>query len=57
MSQHMLVDAAKARTLLGWEPSDPLTTIPRSVQWHLANPPPDPDASFEADDRALAATR
>jgi nucleoside-diphosphate-sugar epimerase len=56
MSQHMLVDAARARTLLGWEPSEPLTTVPHSVRWHLANPPTDPDASFEADDRALAAT-
>jgi hypothetical protein len=24
------------------------------VAWHLAHPPPDPDPSFEADDRALA---
>lgn len=55
VGQHMLVDSSKARSLLGWEPEDPHITLRRSVAWHLAHPPPEPDLDFEADDRALAA--
>jgi nucleoside-diphosphate-sugar epimerase len=53
VGQHMLADASRARSLLGWEPGDPIAGVRRSVAWHLAHPPSDPDAGFEADDRAL----
>jgi len=56
VSQHLLVDSSKARDLLGWEQTDPHEALHRSVAWHLANPPEDAAAGFEADDRALAAT-
>jgi nucleoside-diphosphate-sugar epimerase len=55
IAQHFLVDSRKAATLLGRRPSDPAETIPLSVRWHLENPPPEVDADFSADDRALAA--
>ena len=55
VSQHLLVDASKARALLGWEPRDPDETVRRSVHWHLAHPPSEPNPDFSADDRALAA--
>ena len=55
VSQHLLVDSSKARDLLGWEQTDPHEALHRSVAWHLANPPEDAAAGFEADDRALAA--
>ena len=42
-------------TVLGWRPTDPAKTIPRSVRWHLAHPPADPDQDFSPDDCALAA--
>lgn len=54
VTQHLLVDAVRARTLLGWEPSDPEATLRRSVAWHLAHPPEAADSDFSADDRALA---
>jgi nucleoside-diphosphate-sugar epimerase len=53
--QHLLVDSSKARDLLGWTETDPHEAVRRSVAWHLANPPEDPDDDFAADDRALAA--
>ncbi len=53
--QHFLVESRKAVTVLGWRPTDPAETIPRSVRWHLAHPPADPDQDFSPDDRALAA--
>ena len=52
--QHLLVSSAKAADLLGWEHSDPEEAVRASVRWHLANPPPDPDLDFSADDRALS---
>jgi nucleoside-diphosphate-sugar epimerase len=55
VSQHLLVDSSKARDLLGWTETDPHEALERSVAWHLANPPEDAGAGFEADDRALAA--
>jgi nucleoside-diphosphate-sugar epimerase len=55
VSQHLLADAGKARAVLGWVPGDPLEGLRRSVEWHLAHPPIEPDSGFEADDRALAA--
>ena len=54
MSQHIVVSAQKARSRLGWTTSDPVESLGTSVRWHLANPPPDPDLDFSADDRALA---
>jgi nucleoside-diphosphate-sugar epimerase len=56
--QHLLVDSAKLRAALGWTESDPDAAVARSVAWHLAHPPDpaaDSDASFAADDQALAA--
>ncbi|MBI5517986.1 MAG: NAD-dependent epimerase/dehydratase family protein [Deltaproteobacteria bacterium] len=55
MAQHVLVDASKARRVLRWRESDPDEALRRSVCWHLAHPPEEPDPGFEADDRALAA--
>jgi nucleoside-diphosphate-sugar epimerase len=52
--QHLLVSAARARGLLGWDHSDPAAAVRASVRWHLANPPPDDDTDFSVDDRALA---
>lgn len=53
--QHLLVDASKARALLGWEETDPDEAVCRSVAWHLAHPPLDADPGFSADDAALRA--
>jgi UDP-glucose 4-epimerase len=55
VAQHLLTDASKARAILGWQPGDPFEGLRRSVKWHLANPPSEPDPGLEADDRALAA--
>lgn len=55
IAQHFLVSSDKAVAVLGWQPSDPAETVPLSVRWHLAHPPPDPSPDFSADDRALAA--
>ena len=55
VAQHFLVDSRKAAAVLGWRPSDPASTIPVSVAWHLAHPPADSDPDFSPDDRALAA--
>ena len=54
MTQHIAASARKARALLGWTTSDPAATLRTTVAWHLANPPPDSDLDFGADDRALA---
>jgi UDP-glucose 4-epimerase len=56
IAQHLVCDSAKARTMLGWDETDPMEALRRSVAWHLANPPTGDDPGFEADDRALAAT-
>lgn len=53
--QHLLLDASKARDLLGWEETAPEVALRRSVRWHLENPPPESDPDFSADDAALAA--
>jgi nucleoside-diphosphate-sugar epimerase len=55
MAQHVLVDSGRARALLGWSDTDPVEAGRRSVEWHLANPPgePEPPGAFEADDTAL----
>jgi nucleoside-diphosphate-sugar epimerase len=54
-SQHLLVSSDKARRILGWQPSDPVEGISRSVRWHLAHPPTDASSDFSEDDRALNA--
>ena len=56
MAQHVLVDASRARALLGWSDTDPVEAGRRSIEWHLASPPeePEPPDAFDADDRALA---
>jgi nucleoside-diphosphate-sugar epimerase len=58
LSQHLLMDSAKARTVLGWQETDAAENLEKSVAWHLGNPPADPpgDASddWSEDDSALA---
>src|SRR5262249_56360735 len=44
--QHLQADAARARSRLGWTPGDPLEGLRKSVAWHLANPPTEPDPGF-----------
>jgi nucleoside-diphosphate-sugar epimerase len=53
VAQHILLSAAKARSMLGWTETDPQQAVARSVAWHLAHPPDGPEAGFEADDTAL----
>ena len=52
--QHLLMDASKARTVLGWTETEPMQALRRTVAWHLAHPPEDTNLDFAADDRALA---
>jgi len=52
-TQHLLISSAKAQRMLGWTPSEPALTVPKSVRWHLANPPTGEDPGFDADDVAL----
>jgi nucleoside-diphosphate-sugar epimerase len=54
MTQHIAASARKARAMLGWTTSDPFAALRTTVAWHLANPPPDSDRDFSADDVALA---
>ncbi len=53
LPQHILTTASKARSVLGWTPSEPLATLRTTVRWHLEHPPDAPDGDFSADDRAL----
>jgi nucleoside-diphosphate-sugar epimerase len=53
MRQHISASARKARSMLSWTTSDPQDSLRATVTWHLANPPPEPDADFGADDNAL----
>ena len=55
IAQHLVCDSAKARTMLGWEETDPMDALRRSVAWHMAYPPAGDDPGFDADDEALAA--
>ena len=52
--QHLVIDSAKARAVLGWGESDPSVALRQSVEWHLAHPPADDGRDFSADDKALA---
>ena len=54
MTQHITASAQKARSMLGWTTSDPKDSLQTTVSWHLANPPPNPNLDFSADDLALA---
>ncbi|NIK56414.1 NAD-dependent epimerase/dehydratase family protein [Kribbella shirazensis] len=53
IDQHLLIDAWKARTVLGWAPVDPAETLRASVRWHLGHPPADASADFSEDDAVL----
>jgi hypothetical protein len=57
IAQHLLANATKAARVLGWTHADPSAGLARSVRWHLANPPAEPDPGFEPDDRALASVQ
>jgi nucleoside-diphosphate-sugar epimerase len=50
--QHLLFDASKARSMLGWADIDPDVRLQSSVDWHLAHPP-EGDTDFRDDDTAL----
>ena len=57
-AQALLTDASKARQRLGWQDSDPVRALRRTVEWHLHNPPAAvrdfaTDNDFAADDAAL----
>src|SRR5205814_6755320 len=47
-SQHLALDCTKARDELGWVHGEPAAFVRRSVAWHLAHPPEDPDPDFSA---------
>jgi nucleoside-diphosphate-sugar epimerase len=53
LSQHWMASPQKARERLGWVHGDPRESVRDSVSWHLANPPPDDEQDFTADDKAL----
>jgi UDP-glucose 4-epimerase len=56
VSQPLLVSSEKAVRVLGWDESDPVDALRRTVEWHLANPPSgdQTDAGdFSLDDIAL----
>jgi nucleoside-diphosphate-sugar epimerase len=53
MTQHIAASAQKARSMLGWTTSDAKDSLQTTVSWHVANPPPNPNLDFSADDRAL----
>jgi nucleoside-diphosphate-sugar epimerase len=55
LSQHLLMDSGKAREVLGWNESEPMTMLSRSVRWHLDNPPADTTTDWAKDESALAA--
>jgi nucleoside-diphosphate-sugar epimerase len=54
LSQHLLMDASRIRTTLGWTETDPAQALRASVAWHLAHPPDDWSRDFTSDDEALA---
>lgn len=54
IAQHVLVDSSAARTALGWADTDPAMALRASVEWHMANPPPETGFDAAADDAALA---
>ncbi len=54
VQQHLLCDCSKARTVLGFDDTDPRDALKISVEWHLNNPPEEPKDDFSSDDEALA---
>lgn len=55
VAQHLLVSSEAARRILGWEDSDPIECVHRSVEWHLRHPPSGERGDFGEDDVALRA--
>lgn len=55
LRQHLLMDAAKARSVLGWTETEPERALAEATQWYLAHPADDRDDDFSADDAALNA--
>jgi nucleoside-diphosphate-sugar epimerase len=58
IGQPLLVSSDKARSRLGWDESDPIDALRRTVEWHLAHPPPpaadgQAEEDWSADDEAL----
>ena len=53
IAQHLLASPAKAMSVVGWAPSEPVSALEASVRWHLEHPPPEADEDFTADDAAL----
>jgi nucleoside-diphosphate-sugar epimerase len=53
LGQHLLASPARARLVLGWQPTDPAAAMWRSVNWHLAHPPDAWSQDFALDDAAL----
>jgi nucleoside-diphosphate-sugar epimerase len=58
VAQPLLVSSEKAMRVLGWDESDPVEALRRTVEWHLANPPQAGDGTedWSADDAALQET-
>jgi nucleoside-diphosphate-sugar epimerase len=54
VSQHLLLDASKARRILNWKDRESREALRRSVSWHLDNPPSDGGDDFAQDDAALS---
>jgi len=52
-TQHLLLDASKARQQLGWRTGDVEDALRRTVRWHLDNPPENQGTDFALDDEAL----
>jgi nucleoside-diphosphate-sugar epimerase len=52
--QHVLTNADRARAMLGWNETDSLDALQRSVTWHLEQEREDDD-DFSADEAALSA--
>ncbi len=53
LTQHVLTSSEKARRLLGYTDTDPLTALRASVAWHLEHPPDSPLTDCAADEAAL----
>jgi nucleoside-diphosphate-sugar epimerase len=52
-AQPLLACSGKARSVLGWQESDPQLALNRSIAWHLTHAPDDRGISFDADDASL----
>jgi hypothetical protein len=54
LSQHLRVDSAKVRAVLGWQALDPGEILRRPVRWHLDNPPSEDGPDWCADEAGLS---